>query len=684
MLTTSKNLLDLGLFTTNAITSDGCLTTRYVSSRRSTVEWNIDPGNRCLLDSGTDFTVFGYAFEPFYEYKGSDMAVQGGVDGDGGVACTASLCDAESVITTLDGMQYRLRVYYGINHCHKRLQETLLQPLAIREAGNYVSDRHLFEDDSPNSQCIIANGTKLCLHSNGVHMYFHARKPLDTDKNLPIIELNRKMEWDPSLLFQKAHEAQRQFKHARINQKTAQAAKSGTTKILPHQKARRNNVSKHKLVDRLLPVYGEMTEEDKKNINEFSGLPSRALPIVNLVGYKQNRKIWNGHAPKQRQIFLNGKWVSIFDPYYPDLKPVYQQQLLDHWKKIFNSDDDSLIASTLSATTQRHALLTADKRNILQKRHVCHFPQLSRNRLDGTVHTDTAFCNVLGSRRENSFQLFYHSPTAHVHVEPMRGKSGESVCNATKLYSTQVGTPNHIHGDRAAELQHGEMEAYCISNAIMLTATGEHNSPEQDTHAERMIGVLKYMSFALLQKANLKPSFWPHSLKYAAIVWNFTAKRRLGNRLPQELIKGCTQDLSFLMFPFGSPVRYRHDDAKYPSSTGMSTGIYLGPNMRDGDVYTGEVYDPSKRRIFSARYISSSEKENDLDIYVEDVLSTIDFFRDSQHEIPVDPINSDWIEMEISAEHSTHANELALQTHDVQQSGGDAHTDDKPVAITGM
>ena len=166
------------------------------------------------------------------------------------------------------------------------------------------------------------------------------------------------------------------------------------------------------------------------------------------------------------------------------------------------------------------------------------------------------------------------------------------------MYSTQVGTPNHIHGDRAAELQHGEMEAYCISNAIMLTATGEHNSPEQDTHAERMIGDLKYMSFALLQKANLKPSFWPHSLKYAAIVWNFTAKRRLGNRLPQELIKGCTQDLSFLMFPFGSPVRYRHDDAKYPSSTGMSTGIYLRPNMRDGDVYTGEVYDPSKIESF--------------------------------------------------------------------------------------
>ena len=38
LVTKSKTLLDLGLFTTNAITSDGCLTTYYVSSRRSTVE----------------------------------------------------------------------------------------------------------------------------------------------------------------------------------------------------------------------------------------------------------------------------------------------------------------------------------------------------------------------------------------------------------------------------------------------------------------------------------------------------------------------------------------------------------------------------------------------------------------------------------------------------------------------
>ena len=97
---------------------------------------------------------------------------------------------------------------------------------------------------------------------------------------------------------------------------------------------------------------------------------------------------------------INEKWVSIFDPYYPDLKPVYKKKLLDHWKEFFNSDDDNLIATTLSATTKGHALLNADKCNILIKCHSCHFPQLSKNRLDGTVHTDTALCNVLGTRRE--------------------------------------------------------------------------------------------------------------------------------------------------------------------------------------------------------------------------------------------------------------------------------------------
>ena len=38
------------------------------------------------------------------------------------------------------------------------------------------------------------------------------------------------------------------------------------------------------------------------NVNEYSVLSSRII-----VAYKQYRKIWNGHAPKQRQVFLNGK-----------------------------------------------------------------------------------------------------------------------------------------------------------------------------------------------------------------------------------------------------------------------------------------------------------------------------------------------------------------------------------------
>ena len=73
----------------------------------------------------------------------------------------------------------------------------------------------------------------------------------------------------------------------------------------------------------------------------------------------------------------------------------------------------------------------------------------------------------------------------YVHVEPIRGSCEE----------TQVGRPDFIHKYRVSDLQHGEMYTYCISNAIMLKATGERNSPEQDTHTEHMTGVLKYMPF---------------------------------------------------------------------------------------------------------------------------------------------------------------------------------------------
>ena len=45
------------LYTSNPVTAEGTISTHYCSARRGQVQWNIDPGQRILFDSGTDFAV---------------------------------------------------------------------------------------------------------------------------------------------------------------------------------------------------------------------------------------------------------------------------------------------------------------------------------------------------------------------------------------------------------------------------------------------------------------------------------------------------------------------------------------------------------------------------------------------------------------------------------------------------
>ena len=90
------------------------------------MQWNIDPGQRILFDSGTDFAVLGHCFVPRKIYEDSRIAVNSGVRGDNDLPLYAQLCDADTVVTDLLGKKFILRYHYGINHCDHPLQQSLL------------------------------------------------------------------------------------------------------------------------------------------------------------------------------------------------------------------------------------------------------------------------------------------------------------------------------------------------------------------------------------------------------------------------------------------------------------------------------------------------------------------------------------------------------------------------------
>ena len=100
----------------------------------------------------------------------------------------------------------------------------------------------------------------------------------------------------------------------------------------------------------------------------------------------------------------------------------------------------------------------------------------------------------------------------------------ECVPTAVKYFSILHGYPLHLHGDRAPELQQGETEKFCLDYNTTLSATGATKTPEQNTHAEHMVGVLKRITTRLLNQSGLPGTFWNYTVKYAAIILNSTSK----------------------------------------------------------------------------------------------------------------------------------------------------------------
>ena len=184
------------LFTQNHIRQNNTLATANMISRR-TVHWNSSPEQRILFDSGTDFAVLSHCFTSIHTYPDTNIALTSGIRNDGS-PFYASLCDEEIVVQDLTGNSYLLRYYYAIDHCDKPLQETLLQPLQIRNSGKTSNEKHLHEESDEPSQSLVIGDTTLFLLSNGVHVYLLGRKPTQYYReHMLVLEVTNPNNWQP-------------------------------------------------------------------------------------------------------------------------------------------------------------------------------------------------------------------------------------------------------------------------------------------------------------------------------------------------------------------------------------------------------------------------------------------------------------------------------------------------------
>ena len=644
---------------------DGILTTDYIISRRSLVTWSIDPGRRILFDSGTDFAVLGHAFEPVKIYD-ARINLSSGLRSDNEMPVTANLCDAITVVKDLCGNKYILKYHYGINHCEKGLQESLLQPLQIRMSGNSFSDVHLHENgDGVPSQTLCIGDKEIFLFSNGVHMFLEGRKPTREERqSLPVLNLTSESIWDPDFLFQQAQKSEKLFLGKRKLTGT-----SRRTAIVDGS----NTVNREANLAGATPM-----NSDTLDHSELAGFPRVEFPITELVGHKQSRKIWKGRPPNRTFFYIQGKYIPFHDPQIDDLQPTFAKVEIDKWCKILCCNDRKRVSATLRNTTRSHELLETMQGTIPYNFHKPRAPQLNARRCPGVVYTDTAFANVLGKTRATMFQAFLHQPSCRVYVVLMTSKA--TVKDAVSRFSSKHGFPNHLHGDRARELQLGKTKKFCEEHAIYLTATGERNKPTQNTHIEHMIGVLKRLTFQLLMQAKLDPEFWDYALQYACVIWNCTSKKKLHNATPDQLFFGYTCDLSHLRYPFGTHVNYRSDAPNFPGMTGIRRGIYLGPNVDDGDAFTYWIYDLQNQNIMSKCTIwldlearprtAPAQSLGDFEFYKSKECDKANAFVDTAHDgwVPAEVITAtsydDWTahyDICEDEQHQNCSNDVALQ-----------------------
>ena len=77
-------------------------------------------------------------------------------------------------------------------------------------------------------------------------------------------------------------------------------------------------------MDRLANAGGQRPVEPYHDYNDLAACQSYLVPVNELFGHKENRKIWSGTPPMHKFVYINGKYVPFYDPHIDDMQENYR------------------------------------------------------------------------------------------------------------------------------------------------------------------------------------------------------------------------------------------------------------------------------------------------------------------------------------------------------------------------
>ena len=242
-----------------------------------------------------------------------------------------------------------------------------------------------------------------------------------------------------------------------------------------------------------------------------------------------------------------------------------------------------VIQHTLRQTTQ----LAKSTIHYPMRRHLkSRFQMLRHKRLNEVIATDTYVSSVKSIEGYYCAQVFFGMTSKMLYVAGMKTES--EFPDVYLDFIRQRGIPSALRRDNAkSEMSHRVRKIH--RDLVIADQWTEPHSPWQNPAELNGVKYLKSHAQVLLDRTGAPDTLWFLAQDYLAHVHNLSANRQINWKIPEQVSRGGTPDIShILMFHWFEPVLYLDPVSKFPETT-ERPGYFVGFADNVGDTLTFKI-----------------------------------------------------------------------------------------------
>ena len=592
-----------------------------------------------IIDNGADTCVLGKGWELIAKYPNRKANVIG-FDNDIAVKRHLPIVSAITAVDVGDDT-YLLRVNEAVYN--ESAQHSLLSDYQLRERERVpkldcVSLRH-----GGKQEITLSEDVKIPLNIKNCMVNFKHRLPtnkeldLIKDDHFNVLELTQDAPWSPS----KHTDEERQLIGTEDDEELESIHMGFHTKTLTFYDPTDTNVVKttpgnyvdlsiqpeREVIDLTLSEDNEL-EDMEEDINEDG-------PEVIDLTEDSDEEDTSAYNVNIQQTFGLTPLAKEDDKYQYNVHRALPSKV--DYEKIspyFGFRPKRIIQETLRNTTQ---LAKSVIRQPMRRHLLSRFQMLRRPRLNEIVATDTYFSPVTSLEGYNCAQVFLGLSSR---ILDTRGMSTESeYINSLQDFIRCWGIPHTIRRDNAKS-ETSEKVQNLHRDLIIDDEFTEPHHPQQNPAEVGGVKYLKDHAEILMNRTNSPENTWFLCHQYLAKLHNMCANPSINYKIPHQMARGETPDIShLLLFYWFQPVLYLDPEATFPE-TKEKAGYFVGFADGSGDALTFKILTEDLKTVLVrsvVRPANSTKNRNRRVTFksdIEEILNKSEEIYQTERELP--------------------------------------------------